>query len=251
MASRWPYLESEVPLAFAHRGGALEAPENTMAAFQRAVDLGFEYLETDIRATADGKAIVFHDAGLDRVADSEGVVENMVWADVQKLRVSGEPIPSLDELVSSFPDVRFNIDPKSDRAVKPLIAAVREHDAIDRICIGSFKENRIATCREELGPRLCTSMGPLEMVRLWLASFGLPVGKFKAACAQLPPKLSFVPIVTERLVSTAADAGLDVHVWTIDDADEMNRLFDLGVRGVMTDRPSVLRDVMVQRSYWS
>jgi len=222
-----------------------------MLAFQRAVDLGFRYLETDVRATADGKVVVFHDARLDRVTDSEGLLENLTWAEVEKLRVSGEPIPSLDELLTSFPDARLNIDPKSDRAVAPLIEAIRDHGAIDRVCVGSFKEHRIAQCREELGPTLCTSIAPFEMLRLWLASFGLPFGKSDAACAQLPPKFAgFIPIVTERLVTTAHDAGLDVHVWTIDDATEMNRLFDLGADGVMTDRPTVLHDVMVQRSYW-
>jgi len=222
-----------------------------MVAFQQAVDLGFRYLETDVRATADGRAVVFHDAGLGRVTDSEGELENLTWAEVEKLRVSGEPVPSLDELLVSFPDIRLNIDPKSDRAVAPLIEAIRDHDAIDRVCVGSFKEQRIAECRRELGPALCTSMAPLEMLRLWQASFGAPFGKFAAACAQLPPKFAgFVPVVTERLVTTAHQNGLDVHVWTIDDATEMNRLFDLGVDGVMTDRPTVLRAVMVQRSYW-
>lgn len=222
-----------------------------MAAFQRAVDLGFQYLETDVRATTDGTAVVFHDPGLDRVTDADGVIENLTWAEVQKIRVSGEPIPSLDELFTSFPDIRINIDPKSDRAVAPLIAAIQDHDAVDRVCIGSFKEHRIAACRDALGPDLCTSVGPLAMARLWLASLGLPTGDFSGACAQLPPKLAFLPIVTERLVATAADRGLEVHVWTIDEAREMNELLDIGVRGVMTDRPSVLRDVMVARSYWS
>lgn len=221
-----------------------------MAAFQRAVDLGFRYLETDVRATADGRAIIFHDAGLDRVTNATGPIEDMSWAEVQKLRVNGEPIPSLDELLSTFPDVRMNIDPKSDRAVSPLIAAVQQHDAIDRVCIGSFREHRIVACREALGPALCTSMGPVEMLRLWLASFGIPVGDFTAACAQVPPKLGFAPVVTQRLVETARERSIDLHVWTIDDRDEMNGLLDLGVQGIMTDRPSVLRDVMVERGLW-
>jgi len=222
-----------------------------MAAFQRAVDLGFSYLETDVRASTDGQAVVFHDPGLDRLTDHDGVIENLSWSEIQKIRVSGEPIPSLDELLSSFPNVRLNIDPKSDRAVGPLIEAVQRHAAIDRVCIGSFREHRIASCREALGPNLCTSMGPFEMVRLWLTSWGVPTGPFQAACAQLPPTLSFLPIVTERLVDAARVKGIDVHVWTIDDASEMNELLDIGVRGVMTDRPSVLRDVMMQRGYWT
>src|SRR5690242_6649092 len=117
----WPFLDWPGPLAFAHRGGASEAPENTLPAFEHAIRLGFTYLETDVHATADGQLVAFHDDHLDRVTDASGAIASLPWSVVQRARVDGrEPIPLLEDLLGAFPDARVNIDPKHDDAVEPL-----------------------------------------------------------------------------------------------------------------------------------
>jgi glycerophosphoryl diester phosphodiesterase len=146
--------------------------------------------------------------------------------------------------------VRINIDPKHDSAVDALAEAIEAADAVDRVCIGSFSDRRIARLRARLGPRLCTSLGPKGVARLRAASFGLPAGRFPAACVQVPVRQGRVALVDERFVRTAHHHGLAVHIWTIDEPAEMTDLLDLGVDGIMTDRPAVLRDVLEARAQW-
>ena len=124
--AKFPYLEHGGVLAFAHRGGALEAPENTMKAFSYAVSLGYRYLETDAYATADGVLVSFHDRFLDRVTDQSGLLEALPYSVLERARIGGsEPIPLMEALLTRWPDVRFNIDPKHDAAVAPLIALIK------------------------------------------------------------------------------------------------------------------------------
>jgi glycerophosphoryl diester phosphodiesterase len=250
-ASNYPYLEHGGLLAFAHRGGALEAPENTMKAFDYAVSLGYRYLETDAYATADGVLVSFHDPRLDRVTDASGLLEALPYAVVQRARIGGtEPIPLLEDLLTSWPDVRINIDPKHDAAVAPLIAMIRRLGVEDRVCVGSFSDRRIRQIQDAFDGRVCTSLGPAGVLRLKGASFGFPAERWRAGCAQVPVAASGLTIVSRRFVEAAERRGLQVHVWTIDDEAEMNRLIDLGVHGIMTDRPSLLRNVLEARGLW-
>lgn len=249
---RWEYLDHDGPIPFSHRGGAAGGLENTMAAFGRSVDLGFRYLETDVHVSADGALLAFHDDRLDRTTDKTGLIRDLDLDQIKSARVGGvEPIPLLRELFEAWPEARINIDPKSDAAVAPLIEAVREARALHRVCIGSFEDDRIAHCREVLGPGLCTSMGPKEIARLRAASYRLPVGRFTAACAQVPIAWRGRTLVDERFAAEAHRRGLAVHVWTIDEPDEMHRLLDLGIDGLMTDKPAVLKDVFIERGIWS
>jgi glycerophosphoryl diester phosphodiesterase len=249
--ARWPYLDHPGPLAFAHRGGASDEPENTMPAFQRAVDLGYRYVETDVHVTADGVLLAFHDDRLDRVTDRTGVIAELPWSVVKEAKVDGrEPIPRFEELLGAWPDLRVNVDPKHDAAAAPLVDALRRTGAVDRVCVGAFSDARIARIRAAIGPALCTSLGPRGVARLRAASYGLPAGRFAAGCVQVPVRQGPVAIVDERFVRAAHRRGLQVHVWTIDEADEMGRLLDLGVDGIMTDAPAVLKDVLVARSQW-
>jgi glycerophosphoryl diester phosphodiesterase len=250
-SSQWPFLDHPGPLAFAHRGGAGDWPENTMPAFEGAVALGYRYVETDAHVTADGVCLAFHDERLDRVTDRTGVIAELTYQEVRQARVDGrEPIPLLEDLIAAFPEVRVNIDPKHDAAVEPLAAVIERTGSIDRVCVGSFSDQRIARLRAALGPRLCTSLGPKAIARLRGGSFGLPAGRFEGGCAQVPHKYKGVAVTDRRFVERAHAAGLQVHVWTIDDPVEMHDLLDLGVDGIMTDRPVVLRDVLRSRGAW-
>lgn len=251
--TRHPFLDHHGPLAVAHRGGTEVAPENTLAAFRAATDEGFRYLETDVHLTSDGVLVAFHDDELDRVTDGSGVLAQLPWAEVRQARIGGtEPIPTLDELLEEFPDARFNIDPKSDHVVVALVRALRRHDAVDRVCIGAFSDARLRRLRSLLGPDLCTSAGPKEIAGLVAASRTGAGGAGRSGyrCVQVPVRHRRVEIVTPAFVATAHAAGCPVHVWTIDEPDEMHRLLDLGVDGIMTDRPSVLKQVLSQRGAW-
>ncbi len=246
-----PFLEFDGFLAFAHRGGAEEAPENTMAAFQAAVNLGYRYLETDAYTTSDGVLLCFHDDVLDRVTDRRGVLAEVPFDEVKLARVAGsEPVPLLAEVLDAWPDVRVNIDPKVDSAVEPLIRLLRNMDVLERVCIGSFSSERIKAFRDAFGDRVCTSMGPSETVRLRAAAFGLPVGPLQANCAQIPVRRHGLTLVDARMVRAANRRNIQVHVWTINEKEEMEHLIDLGVHGLMTDRPTLLKQVLEERGVW-
>jgi glycerophosphoryl diester phosphodiesterase len=251
MASEdFPFLDHPGPLAFAHRGGAGDWPENTMPAFEHAVALGYRYVETDVHVTADGVLVAFHDESLDRVTDRTGLIRELPWVTVSEARVDGrEPIPLLEDLLGSWPDLRVNIDPKHDSAVDALIDTLRRTDAVERVCIGAFSDARLDRIRAALGPRLCTSLGPRGIARLKAASLGVPLS-VPAPCAQVPVRLRGVVVTDQRFVNAAHRLGMQVHVWTIDDPDEMARLLDMGVDGIMTDRPAVLRQVLEERGQW-
>jgi glycerophosphoryl diester phosphodiesterase len=248
----WDYLDHAGPIAFAHRGGASEHPENTMPAFEHAVRLGYRYLETDAHATSDGVLVAFHDNVLDRVTDRKGVIAQLPWETVRLARLGADVgIPLMEDLLAAWPDVRVNIDLKHEASVAPLVEVIDRTAAHDRVCVASFSGKRLDRFRRLSGGRVCTAIAPLEITRLRLAGFGAPVGRFNGNCAQVPVRQGPVLILDRRFVDGAHRQGLPVHVWTIDDPAEMERLLDLGVDGIMTDRPSVLKEVLVRRGQWS
>jgi glycerophosphoryl diester phosphodiesterase len=222
-----------------------------MPAFEHAVGLGYRYVETDVHRTADGVLLAFHDDVLDRVTDGSGTVAELPWSVVRTALVDGvEPIPLLEDLLGAWPDLRVNIDPKHDGAVEPLIDVLRRTGAVDRVCVGAFSDERIARVRDAL-PGICTSLGPNGSLQLGLAATGTDgIGALDSPCAQLPPTYGDVTIVSEELVAEAHRRGMQVHVWTIDDAAEMASLLDLGVDGIMTDRPAALKEVLEARGQW-
>jgi glycerophosphoryl diester phosphodiesterase len=249
----FPFLDHPLPLAFAHRGGAGSGPENTMAAFGRAVDMGYRYVETDVHATRDGRLVVFHDRTLDRVTDLAGAVAELTWEQIAGARVgAGGAVPLLTDVLEAWPEVRLNVDVKSDASVDPFVETVRRTGCLDRVCVGSFSERRLARIRAALGPRLCTSLGPRGVLRLRTGSvFGRGGATPGVPLAQVPPRAAGLPVVDRRFVTHAHRLGMQVHVWTIDDAEEMHRLLDLGVDGIMTDELATLREVYAARGLWA
>ncbi len=240
-------MEWPGPLAFAHRGGALETIENTIEAFSYAVGLGYRYIETDVHVTADGVVVAFHDQDLQRSCGLEGAISSHTWDELSSARVNGSgQIPKLDELFETFPDTRINIDAKSDQVVPGLAAAVKRHNALHRVCIGSFSDLRLIKLRKEFGAELCTSLGPAQIAALRMAS--RPAGRGSAA--QVPTSHRGIPVVTQKFVESAHRFGIAVHVWTIDEPAEMRRLLEMGVDGIMTDRPSVLKQVLLDSGQW-
>jgi glycerophosphoryl diester phosphodiesterase len=259
---RFRFLDHPGPIPFAHRGGAKESPENTWAAFSHARTLGYRYIETDVHVTTDGVVAIIHDPVLDRVADRPGSVAALPWAEVAAARIGGkERVPRLDEVIAAWPDARWNIDAKHDAVVEPLIDVLRRGGALERVCVTSFSDERIGRLRALGGPGLCTSTGRRATTALRLASY-IPgptalvarrreVRWAGAGCTQVPGRWGRVPVADRRYVAFAHRQQIDVHVWTVDDEAAMDHFIELGVDGIMTDRPSVLKTVLERRGLWS
>ncbi len=246
-----PFLSARTPIAFAHRGGTRIAPENTLAAFRAAHDLGYTYMETDVHATRDGILVAFHDPDLARTCGVSARISDLDWRDLATVRVTGGgSIPRFEELLEVFPTVHWNVDCKSDGALAPLEALLDTSRPFDRVLIGSFSDARLDRLRRRFGSDLCTSMGPRDVAALRLGRRVLKRGGTGAHAVQIPMRQGPVRVLTSRVVEVAHDHGLHVHVWTIDDPDTMHSLLDMGVNGIMTDDPATLREVLVQRGAW-
>jgi len=246
-----PFLEGSPFVAFAHRGGALEATENTMDAFAHAAGLGYRYIETDVQVTSDGVVVIFHDDVLDRLTNLSGPVSERTWAELSETTVHGTgKIPRLEDVLSAWPEMRFNLDAKTDEVAAPL-CRIAKGDNLDRLCLASDNDRRVAFIRAELGAGVCTPAATRETVRFFLAALvGLKPGPTAADCFQIPPRSHGLPFVTPRQLLRAREAGIPVHVWTIDEPSEMEYLLDRDVQGIMTDRPTQLIDVLKRRNLW-
>jgi glycerophosphoryl diester phosphodiesterase len=252
-----PFLDLPRPHAFAHRGGAAHAPENTWPAFEYAVELGYAYLETDARATSDGKLVAFHDRTLNRVTGVSGRLGALPYREVAALRVAGtEPIPLIEDLLGAWPDVRFNIDLKDEPSIAALPDVLRRTGAWDRVCVTSFSGGRLRVARGLLDRPVCMATSPaaIAAVRYSLrpsspdGQTGLlarRLSRWHVRCAQVPGR-----VANSSFMRRAHALGLDVHVWTINDRTQMTRLLDLGADGIMTDDIETLRDVLIQRGQW-
>lgn len=209
-------------------------------------------VELDVRATADGQLVVFHDDTLDRITDARGLIAELPFNEVRQARIAGrERIPTLTEVLDACPDVMVNIDPKSDGAVGPLLDVLAETDAYHRVCIASFSQQRLETIRQATPDTLTTAAGPREIRRLATRSMTRRrAARTNGDVVQVPLRHRGISLVTTRFVAAAHAAGLEVHVWVIDDEAEMVQLLDMGVDGIVTDRPDVLRAVFRQRGIW-
>jgi glycerophosphoryl diester phosphodiesterase len=229
------------PRIIAHRGLALEAPENTLLAFLKALSAGATHLETDVHASADGVAVISHDVDLARVAGRQIRVEQLTMAELRRIDLgSGQGFCSLAEALDAFPEANFNIDIKSAAAVNPAAAAIRGANAIERVLIASFDERRRAATVAQL-EGVATSASSATITRALLAlRVGSPRLLSRALAGvdavQVPERYGAIRIVTPRNVDLLRGAGVEVHVWTVNDPDEMERLVAMGVDGIVTDR---------------
>ena len=245
----------------AHRGSMLLWPENTMKAFQEAVDLGYRYVETDLQISRDGVLVTIHDDTLERTTDGEGLVSDHSLKELQNLdaahgfrldghhpyRGRGIRIPTLEELVTTFPDRVFSLDLKSDGMEEALVGTIRRLDLWDRVIVGSFSSARLRRFRSLADRPVAVSAGPSEILRFVTAArLRLPY-RPRADSFQVPVKQG-ITIVSRRTVDAARAAGVPLIVWTINDRGEMKELLDLGVDGIITDRPDLLRALIRERS---
>jgi glycerophosphoryl diester phosphodiesterase len=257
-----PYFDGPHPRAYAHRGwhvGDLTGCENTLAAFRRAVEEGFDYVELDVHASADGVAVVHHDPLLDRTTDATGRVDARTADELRRVLVRGrEPVPLLEEVLGELPDVRVTIELKSGAAVEPVLEVLDRTGCWDRVCLGSFCDAWLSAARAGGGERVCTSMAVGSALALrsrsWLGALSgplAPVLPVVGQLAQLPHRFGALTVVDAALVRTAHALLREVHVWTVNDPLRMASLLDLGVDGLLTDRPDLLREVLRARGAWA
>jgi glycerophosphoryl diester phosphodiesterase len=248
------YGDGSEPLAIAHRGGAALAPENSLAAFGLASAMGLRYLETDIRVTADGQLVCFHDDTLDRVTSATGPVRSKALRDLRRLRINGiEPIPTFDEALDAFPQQCFTVDLKDQSAIEPLVKSLRRKGVAQRVCIAGAWDGWLGQVRSEV-PEVTSALGWRSLTALLTcAKTGLrpPKALATAPFAHVPVKLSRVPIFVERLVAMSHDIGVRVVTWTVDEPVVIRRLLDVDVDAIITNRPDVLREVLIARDQWT
>jgi glycerophosphoryl diester phosphodiesterase len=246
------YVGNAAPYPVAHRGGGGLAPENSFAAFSHA-----QYLETDLRITADGVCVAFHDRSLRRVLGRAGTIGRSPFAQLRALRFQGEVVPTLDELLERYPDACFMMDLKDPDALAPVIEILRRHRAVDRVCLAGATDRSLTAARDLAGSGLSTSLGWESVIRVACAA---RAGTSPRRLARSLPPAEFIhvpmfygplPVYCERLVELAHALDLRVMVWTIDDAPMITRLLDEGADGIITDRPDVLRETLIARNAWT
>lgn len=267
-----PYLSNTAgsalegfPLAFSHRGFAPDGEENTIKAFAAAHRLGYRYMETDVHATKDGVLMVFHDEALLRLAGDPRKVSECTAEELARLRVAGQEIPTFDALLESFPDSHFNVDVKEPGAARLLGEVINRHGAGNRVLVAAFNGLRRRKVQRLLGARgpasaggssvspIAASPGVLGVGAAALLGRILPLPRafYRGVDAlQVPEKHGSVRVVSPKFIDHAHAAGLQVHVWVVNEAKDMHRLLEMGVDGVMSDRADVLAEVMAERGYW-
>lgn len=255
--------ESSRPLVFAHRGGGGLYPENTLEAFKYSAEMGVDVLELDVHSTADGALVVMHDADVARTTNGFGKVKEMTLAELKKLdagyqftedggktfpfRGKGIRIPTLQEIFDSFPEKTFNVEPKQSEPsiTKPLCEMIRARQMTDKTIVGSFRQQAIDEFRQ-ICTEVATAATPAE-VRDFLALYKIGLGETyrpPMQVLQIPERIGALEIVSEDFIKTARKLNLQVHVWTINETEDMQRLIEMRVDGIMTDYPDKLLKVV-------
>ena len=243
------YTEPFHPIA--HRGGSLEKLENSLSAFKNAWDLGYRYMETDMQASSDGVVYIFHDDRLERVSNGTGLFCEHSSAEIDKLRLNnGERIPRLSEALDALPEALFNIDIKRADGTKPLANFLNTHPQAHRVVAASFVGARLKQLKSLVKKPVPVTAVQNDIIRIMLIGLGLPLRRPDVVAVQVPISHYGIPIVTKWFVRQCHKLNIKIHVWTIDDEKQMRWLIDLGVDGVMTDKPSLLKEVCLDKGCW-
>ena len=261
-APNHPYFNSTGFMVIAHRGGRSLGPENTLYTYRRAVDMGVDVIEIDVRLTKDNQLAVIHDKSVNRTTNGSGTVESYTLADLQKLdaayhwtadeantfplRGNGIKIPSLSEVFQEFPQMRINIEIKDPKpaAINSICQTIQDHGMSPKVMIASFNAGALKKFRS-LCPAVATSAGASEAIlfytlqKIYLESAYSPA----ARALQVPPAYGDLQVVTRRFIEAAHDRNLKVHVWTVNSVDAMKKLLQIGVDGIMTDYPQRLLEI--------
>ncbi len=259
-----PYLSQPTPWLVAHRGGSLLAPENTFPAFDRAVALGADAVETDVHLTRDGVVVVFHDDETERITGAVGTIEGRTLVEVQGLdaahgfsldggqtfpwRGRGVRVPTLADTLARYPALRFSVDAKSQDAalVEALVRVVQREGAVDRVCLGSFFDEQA----ERIGALLPEVARFLPERAATCHVMAAKSGQSANACppgydlASLPHRMGAMTVVDRAVMEHFHSLGMPVHVWDVEEEQDMCDLLALGADGLITDRPDLAAKVM-------
>ena len=246
------FLASPRPRVFAHRGLALDVPENTMLAFLKALSAGATHIETDVHATLDGIAVLSHDPDLTRVAGRDVRIDRLTLAELKRIDLGeGQSFATLSEALDGFPEARFNIDVKSDAAAEPTARAILRANATRRVLVTSFAEDRRRRTTRLLPGVATSASAPVALNAFLAATFGLTWLARRVlrgfAAVQVPERVRHLRVVTPRFIRTMHAVGVEVHVWTVNEPAAMRRLLDLGVDGIVTDRCDLAAAVIAER----
>ena len=243
------YLNYDGLAVMAHRGGSLEAPENTIESFKYALEIGSDIIETDIQLSSDGIPYIFHDDDLKRIPGIEKNFNELLASEIDKLNIFDDyKIPTLEETLKQFPNTKFQIDFKTDEVVDPAIEIINKLPHIKKnLCVASFSSQRLQKIKSKLID-VTYSMGPHEVLKLLLKSFGVYRGEISGDCLQIPIYRYGIKIVTRRFVDFCKRENIKISVWTINSIEEMDYLIDLDVDGIITDRPKALINLLASKN---
>lgn len=243
------YLSPARPRVFAHRGLALEAPENTLLSFAKALAAGVTYIETDVHVSADGFAVIAHDPDLTRVAGRNVRVEQLTLSELRRVDLGhGQSFSSLAEVLDAFSETRFNLDIKVAGAVAPTVDAILAAGASQRLLVSSFRDSRRLRAVAAL-PGVATSASAGTFVRALLAgklgSSALVARALrKIDAVQVPERALGLRVTTQKMLRQLHAAGVEMHVWTVNDPARMRELLELGVDGIITDRADLALEIV-------
>ncbi len=260
MASRHRFVDAARPLVFAHRGGSGLAPENTLAAFDRGLALGADGLELDVHLSRDGRAVVHHDASLERTTDGTGPIAARTFEELARLdagyrfcrdgdfpfRGRGLCVPSLAEVLARYPGTRMIVEMKNGTAAlaRAALEAVREAGALDRVCFAGEHVSAVRAVRA-LEPAAATCAARVEIrSALCRTTIGWSLGRPPFDVFQVPEKAGMIRVVSPRFIRAAHASGRPVQVWTVNQVHEMRRLLAWGVDAIITDRPDLAVEVV-------
>ncbi len=253
----------QYPLVIAHQGGNLIAPDETLFAYEQAVDLGVDILEGDLHITSDGVLVLIHDESVDRTTNGRGLVEEKTLAELKELdagynwtpndgesypyRGQGITIPTLEEVFQAFPGYPVNLEIKKTETSleQPLCELLRKYEMQDKALIASFHDERMAEFRE-VCPEVATSGSRGEVTKFVILNYAFLGGIYSPAAnaLQVPERDSGILIVRPAFISGANRRNMQVHVWTPNTAEELQHFIDLGVDGIITDRPDLLMELI-------
>ena len=238
------YLNYSGVAVLAHRGGSIESFENTIESFYYSQSLGCKFIETDVQISSDGIPYIFHDETLKRLTGISKKFSSLDSNEIDRLRIfKSHKIPRLDETLQTFPDMCFQIDVKTDEVAMPALEVIHKCRAEDRVCIASFNSSRLSKVNNKY-PEICLSMGPNEVGKMLLSSFGLYKKTIMGDCLQVPMYYYGIKVVTKRFIDFIHSKGLKICVWTINDEKTFRKLIEMKVDGIITDKPKLLYEVL-------
>ena len=235
--------QKDLFIGLSHRGNSKKFIENSFEAFNSVIQLGYKYIETDLRMTLDNEVIAFHDPDLKRLFNLDLQVKDLTFNEINNLfKEQNSSLLTLEDALKKFPEINFNIDLKVSKVIQDSIRVVADLNAFDRVCFASFHSSHTEKVLRH-NQKAIVSMGMKDIA---LFKF-LKLNYKNIKIIQIPLKWKGIKVLTRNLIKKAHKSNLQVHVWTINDRKTINNLIDLGVNGIVTDEPELLMEIMKER----